>query len=387
MAAQARAVAADTRSGSRPAPRSSRAGRPLSHLSAPAYASILGTARKVEGAIVTDARGASRIDLRNGDGSVLLGWGDPLVEAAVARTPSVCSGRLEAEAAERVGELIPSAEAVGFRSSLEAALVDALVAAKTITGRDGAFFCDDETATSGDVDTLRDALDRHLGVLAALIVRPMDVPRDFLLAARRLTDRAGVVLVFDESRTALRLDLGGAQTLAGVMPDLTLLGSSLANGRQIAAVAGRMQPMTAMTATGDRVSAASLAATCATLDRVVRDDVPDVLRVRGAEIEAEVDAKLRDTGADQLFEIVGDPTWSLISAIAGPDLDGEALEAALTASLYAEGVLSCGAHIPSMATRDEVVADLLRAYDVVLPALVARAGEGQFPRPRSRSAA
>jgi glutamate-1-semialdehyde 2,1-aminomutase len=353
----------------------------------PAYASILKTARKVEGAMVRDAAGVERLDFRNGDGCVLLGWSDPRVEAAVARTPSTCSGRLEAEAAERVGDLIPSAEAVGFRSCLEAALVDALVAAKTVTNRDGAFFCDDETSASGDISALHDALDRHLGEVAALVIRPMDAPREFLLGARALTERTGVVLVFDESRTAFRVDLGGAQTLAGVMPDLTVLGASLANGRPIAAICGRMEPMTALTATGDIVTAAALAATCATLDRIVRDDVPDVLRVRGAEIEAEVEARFRAAGADAYFNVYGDPAWSLVAPRSRSGLDGKALEDALAAALYRKGVLSFGAHVPSLATREAAIAQLLKAYDDVLPELVERADAGEFQRARRRSVA
>jgi glutamate-1-semialdehyde 2,1-aminomutase len=356
-------------------------------LATPAYASIVKTARRVEGAMVRDANGIERMDFRNGDGAVLLGWSDPRVEAAVARTPATCSGKLEAEAAERVGELIPSAEAVGFRSNIEAALVDALVAAKAVTNRDGAFFCDDETSASGDLATLHDALDRHLGEVAALVIRPMDAPRDFLLGARALTERTGVVMIFDESRTAFRVDQGGAQTLAGVKPDMTVLGSSLANGRPIAAIAGRMEPMTALTASGDIVTAAALAATCATLDRVVRDDVPDVLRVRGAEIEAEVGARLRATGADAWFALFGDPTWSLLAALPRAGVDAKALEDALSAALYSEGVLSFGAHVPSLATRETAIGRLLHAYDDVLPGLVARAECGEFQNVRRRSAA
>ncbi len=353
---------------------------------APAYASILKTARAVEGALVRDARGVELTDFRNGDGAVLIGWADPRIEAAVARTPATCSGRLEAEAAERVGELIPSAEAVGFRSSVEAALVDALVAAKTITDRDGAFFCDDETSASGDLDTLKDAIDRHLGEVAALVIRPMDAPREFLLGARRLAERAGVVLVFDETRTAFRVDLGGAQTLAGVIPDMTILGSSLANGRPIAAICGRMEPMKALTASGDRVTAAALAATCETLERVVREDVPDVLRVRGAEIQAEVEARLEAADAQAWFMTYGDPTWSLVAARPRAGLDAKALEDALSGALYGRGVLSFGAHVPSLATREGSMNRLMAAYDAVLPALMRRARSGAFER-RGRSAA
>jgi glutamate-1-semialdehyde 2,1-aminomutase len=380
MAAQVRSLVAKSRQTARTSSKSLT-------VAAPAYASILKTARKVEGALVRDAQGGERVDFRNGDGCVLLGWGDPPVEAAVARTPATCSGKLEAEAAERVGDIIPSAEAVGFRACIESALVDALVAAKTVTGRDGAFFCDDDTSASGDLPALHDALDRHLGEVAALVIRPMDAPREFLLGARALTEHTGVVLIFDESRTAFRVDLGGAQTLAGVMPDVTVLGASLANGRPIAAVCGKLEPMAALTSTGDIVTAAALAATCATLDRVVRDDVPDVLRVRGAEIEAEVEARLDATGASAWLSVYGDPTWSLVTARPRANFDGKSLEDALASALYHEGVLSFGAHVPSLATREGAVTRLLKAYDDVLPAIVERCQAGEFVRARRRSVA
>jgi glutamate-1-semialdehyde aminotransferase len=196
-----------------------------------------------------------------------------------------------------------------------------------------------------------------------------------------------VVLIFDESRTAFRVDLGGAQTLAGVKPDVTVLGSSLANGRPLAAVCGKLEPMSALTSTGDIVTAAALAATCATLDRVVRDDVPDVLRVRGAEIEAEVEARLDATGATEWLSIYGDPTWSLVCARPRSGFDGKAVEDALASALYHEGILSFGAHVPSLATREGAVTRLLKAYDDVLPGIVARCQDGEFVRARRRSVA
>lgn len=351
---------------------------------APTYASTLKTARMAIGCTVTDRSGGERLDLCNAEGSVLLGWANARVENAVAATRP--DNHCQAEAAERIGMLLPSAEAVAFRSHLNHALADALSAAKTLTGRDGAFFCDDETTARGDVEAVTAALERHAGQVAALIIRPMEASREFLAAARRLVSRDGVLLIFDESRTAFRVDKGGAQALHGVTPDITLLGPSLANGRPIAAIAGRVEPMRLLPATGERVPGSALAAACATLDQVVRTDVPEALTLRGSEIEAEVEARFHETGAGQYLGVFGDPTWGLVAAQPRLGFDGEAIEAALAQALYDRGVLSFGAHVPSMAMNDAAVSRLLNAYDAVLPRLADRARGGEFDRPLRRSA-
>lgn len=349
---------------------------------APTYASTLKSARMALGATVTDRSGVERIDLCNAEGAVLLGWADVRVENAVANE----AGNRHAEAAERIGLLLPCAEAVAFRSHLNHALADALSAAKTLTGRDGAFFVDDETVAAGEFEPVREALERHAGRVAALVIRPMEADKTFLCAARRATQRDGVLLVFDESRTAFRVHKGGAQGLHGVTPDLCILGPSLANGRPIAAIAGRVEPMRLLTASGDAVPAQALAAVCATLDRVAREDVPDMLTLRGAEIEAEVEARLHRTGADAWLGVFGDPTWSLVAAMPRIGFDTQALEDALAQALYAQGVLSFGAHVPSMAMSGPIVGRLLAAYDAVLPPLVDRAASGEFERRLRRSA-
>lgn len=351
---------------------------------APTYASVLKSARMAVGATVTDKNGVARLDLCNADGAVLLGWADARVENAVAHTR--VDHQCQAEAAERIGMLLPCAEAVAFRSHLNHALADALSAAKTLTGRDGAFFCDDETTARGDGEAIAGALERHAGQVAALVIRPMEAPREFLVAARRLTRRDGVMLIFDESRTAFRVHKGGSQGLHGVTPDMALLGPSLANGRPIAAIAGRVEPMRLLTASGDRVPGTALAATCATLDRVARDDVPETLSLKGAEIEAEIESRLERTGASAWIGLYGDPAWSLVAAAPRIDSDGDALEAALAKALYDQGVLSFGAHVASMALNESAVARLLAAYDAVLPRLVERAASGEFGRRMRRSA-
>jgi glutamate-1-semialdehyde 2,1-aminomutase len=350
---------------------------------APDYAAILRDACSRAGAVVCDADGRELIDLVNDQGAVLLGWNDREIEARIraARSPEL----LEIEASRRLTALIPCAEAVGLRSSFETALAEALLAAKTLTGRDGAFFCDETVSRAGDSDALSAALDRFADEVAAVVIRPLDAPRAFLSEARRLTRQAGALLIFDERKSAFRVHAGGAQALAGVFPDLTLIGASVANGRSMAVIAGAREAMRAAPGCGARVSAAALTAACVTLERIDCVDAPQALKVIGAEIAAEVERRLMAFGADGWLEVGGEPAWSVVSARRRPGADPDALEAALARALYDQGVLSLGAHVPSLAFGDEI-GRLLAAYDAALPALALGAVSGAFQRRPQRRA-
>src|SRR5438105_262293 len=67
--------------------------------------------------------------------------------------------------------------------------------------------------------------------MAGAIVEPVagnmglvEPTREFLTALRKLTEKHGALLVFDEVMTGFRLALGGAQQVLGMKPDLTVLG-------------------------------------------------------------------------------------------------------------------------------------------------------------------
>ena len=296
---------------------------------APSYASTLKTARMAVGGVVTDRSGAERIDLCNAEGAVLLGWADARVENAVANAGE--GKAVHAEAAERIGMLLPCAEAVAFRSHLNHALADALCAAKTLTGRDGAFFCDDETVSAGRHRTAGRALERHAGQVAALVIRPMEANRAFLAAARRASQRDGVLLVFDESRTAFRVHTRRAPRACTASPPTWPSSAP----RWPTAVPSPPSPAVSnrcrlLPPRAPRRRAAALAAACATLDRVARER-----RARPAHPARRRDRRPRSstrfirTGAAASLGVYGDPTWSLIAASRDPGFDGEALDQAL----------------------------------------------------------
>jgi glutamate-1-semialdehyde 2,1-aminomutase len=220
-----------------------------------------------------------------GHGALLLGHGHPEVvaavrdQAAVSFHPGACH-ELESEWAEAVIAAIPSAERARFTSSGTEASLLALRLARAVTGRgkivklaghfhgwhdqaalgsdppfdepdtDGlpAQICSSVAVIPADADALAEALGSR--DVAAFILEPsgaawgtVPLPGGFLRAARRLADQSGTVLIFDEVVSGFRWAPGGVQAVAGVLPDLTVLGKVLAGGMPGGAVCGRAEIM------------------------------------------------------------------------------------------------------------------------------------------------
>ena len=66
---------------------------------------------------------------------------------------------------------------------------------------------------------------------------------EYLTGLRELCDRYGALLVLDEVRSGFRMSWGGYQSLAGVQPDLSVFGKSIANGYPLGVVGGRASVM------------------------------------------------------------------------------------------------------------------------------------------------
>src|SRR5205085_7064375 len=69
-------------------------------------------------------------------------------------------------------------------------------------------------------------------------------PRDgFLSEVRTLCDRYGALMILDEMITGFRWNIGGAQRVHDVVPDLSTFGKAIANGFALAALAGKREIM------------------------------------------------------------------------------------------------------------------------------------------------
>jgi glutamate-1-semialdehyde 2,1-aminomutase len=91
----------------------------------------------------------------------------------------------------------------------------------------------------GDLEALERVLRRNRmhGGTACVMLEPLGpesgtrpVPQDFNAGVRKLCDKYGALMVFDEVVTGFRVGITGAQGYFGVEPDLTVFGKVLAGG-------------------------------------------------------------------------------------------------------------------------------------------------------------
>ncbi len=245
----------------------------------------------------TDLDGNVRIDFLNNFTSLMHGHAyPPIVEAVVRQVAKgsayAAPSELEVQLGRLIQQRLPSMERLRFTSSGSEAVMFSLRVARAFTGRrkiakfEGGFHGAHELAQVSVAPPLERAgaaaspasipdsagiptdwandvvimpfndavaveriLDQHAGTVAALIVEPIIgaggaiPPRPgFLTALRDLTQKRGILLIFDEI-ISLRVALGGAQELYGVRPDLTTLGKIISGGFPMAAFGGRADVM------------------------------------------------------------------------------------------------------------------------------------------------
>jgi glutamate-1-semialdehyde 2,1-aminomutase len=101
-----------------------------------------------------------------------------------------------------------------------------------------------------DAQQLEEAFKVHGDDIAGVIVEPvagnMNLVRgapEFLRAMRELCTKHGAILIFDEVMSGFRVALGGAQSLYGIEPDMTVLGKVIGGGMPVAAFGGRRDVM------------------------------------------------------------------------------------------------------------------------------------------------
>jgi glutamate-1-semialdehyde 2,1-aminomutase len=101
-----------------------------------------------------------------------------------------------------------------------------------------------------DFKSVEEAMEKHGANIACVIVEPVAgnmglvLPCDgFLEALRRLTEKYNSLLIFDEVMTGFRVAYGGAQSVYGVMPDLTCLGKIIGGGLPVGAYGGKREIM------------------------------------------------------------------------------------------------------------------------------------------------
>ncbi|HWK58500.1 MAG TPA: aspartate aminotransferase family protein [Parapedobacter sp.] len=248
---------------------------------------------------IYDVDGNEYLDFTLSQGPLIVGHSHPHVVAAIAdysATGQLYAGQhiKEVELAEKLHELIPSAELMRFCLDGSEAVQTALRVARAKTGKqkflrfeghyhgwldnvawgistpsaDALGSREEPTvyAWSGglaarsrdeflampwnDLELVRAAVAEHHSDLAAIITEPVMCnngcipPADgFLQGLRAICDEYGIALIFDEVITGFRLGLSGAQGYYGVFPDLAIFAKAIASGYPISAIVGKREWM------------------------------------------------------------------------------------------------------------------------------------------------
>jgi glutamate-1-semialdehyde 2,1-aminomutase len=121
------------------------------------------------------------------------------------------------------------------------------------------------TVPFNDLNAMKTAIRKHGKELACAIVEPTAgnmglVPPapGFLDGLRELTEKNGIVLIFDEVISGFRLHFGGFQDIAGIHPDMTCLGKIIGGGLPVGAFGGSRKIMETLAPVGPVYQAGTL---------------------------------------------------------------------------------------------------------------------------------
>ncbi|MCP4296632.1 MAG: glutamate-1-semialdehyde 2,1-aminomutase [Proteobacteria bacterium] len=261
---------------------------------------------RAEGCRITDVDGNEYIDYVGSWGPMILGHTHPAVLGSIQQT--LVKGfsfgapiEAEIELAELIKKLMPNIELVRMVNSGTEATMSAIRVARGHTGRDkivkftgcyhghadhllvkagsgaltlgepdspgvpAAFAAETLLAQYNNLESVERLVEENSGEIAAIIIEPVagnmgviSPKGTFLKDLRKLCDREGILLIFDEVMTGFRVAKGGAQELFHIVPDLTTLGKIIGGGMPVGAYGGRQDIMEKVSPSGGIYQAGTL---------------------------------------------------------------------------------------------------------------------------------
>jgi glutamate-1-semialdehyde 2,1-aminomutase len=329
------------------------------------------------GSKIYDIDGNQYIDYVASWGPLVLGHANPRVIEAIKGT--MVNGTSfgapttqETELAEIIVDAVPSIEKVRMVSSGTEATMSAIRLARGFTGRDkvikieGCYHghVDSLLAEAGsgvatfglpecegiptdftrhtlvvpfnDAGAVRQAIEAHPDQIACLILEPimgnMGIipPQDgYLSELREITSEHGIVLIFDEVITGFRVAYGGAQSLYGVIPDMTCLGKIIGGGMPVGAYGGKEEIMRHIAPEGGVYQAGTLsgnplamAAGIAALKALAEPGVYEQLESRASHLAGGLQDATERHGIDAFHSRVGSMLMLFFSNAEVTNADG-----------------------------------------------------------------
>jgi glutamate-1-semialdehyde 2,1-aminomutase len=371
---------------------------------------------RAEGSRIWDVDGNEYIDMMCSWGPIVLGYRHPEVEEAVARQHAMVdcgpgAAPVMVDLAERMVSLIDDGAWALFAkngadvTTLSVTLARAHTSRRTVLVANGAYhgalpWCnpDAQGTTPGDranldyfdfndLEGIAAVAAKHADDLAAVIISPYRQPPgkdqeaptgEFAVGLRELCDRHGALLIHDEVRTGMRLELGTAWRQFGVAPDMSAWGKAIANGYALAALVGKEAIRGAaakLFATGSFWwTGDAMAAGLATLEVMEREDSLGRMRDWGTKFQAGLKAAAEERGIE--IVVTGPPTMPFARFAA--DDDDRALNDIFTAACGKHGLYLHPRHnwFVSAAMDDRDLDQALSAVQSGIDAVAAKTDNG-----------
>jgi len=354
-----------------------------------------------------------------GVGSNTLGYSHPEVDAAVIQcvkdgNMSTFNAPEEVYLAERLIQMHPWADMARFSRSGGEANAIAIRIARAASGRDGVAICgyhgwhdwylsanlaSDKSldghllpglAPNGVPRNLaglvhpfpynniaaleKIILEKEIGVIKMEVIRNSQPDPGFLENVRRLANKEGIVLVFDECTSGFRETFGGLHKKYGVEPDIAVFGKTLGNGYAVNAVIGRRAVMEAAQTTfisstfwTERIGSVAALKVLEVMERESSWD-------RITQIGQDVRAIWTELGAEHGLQIHLSGIPALSSFAFGTTSD-QVYKTLITQEMLKAGWLASTICYTSLAHTPDVLADFAQDLSNVF-ALIARCEDG-----------
>jgi glutamate-1-semialdehyde 2,1-aminomutase len=191
----------------------------------------------------------------------------------------------------------------------------------------------------------------------------------FLESVQQLTQKAGALLIFDETITGFRLARGGAQELFGITPDLSTFGKGIANGFPLSAVVGRRDVMLEMeeiffsgTFGGELLS---LAAAKSVLERHLKGGICQKLALSGEALATRLDSIINQHGLTDILTLSGHPSWKFLNWKSSDRYSVDELKTYFMQKAFENGLLVLSTHNVTTAFDSRVIERTSRIYSKV----------------------
>lgn len=358
---------------------------------------------KAKGARVWDLDGNRYVDLVSALASVTIGYNDAGMNRAIKNQLKKgisysLPGKLEAIVAEKLVEMIPSAEKVRFGKNGTDATSAAVRLARAYSGKDIVLVCGYHgwqdwyigatTRSKGvpasvqkltrifpynDIPALKRLISEFSGEIAAIVMEPMNssFPKDnYLEEVRKITKQENIILVFDETITGFRFSNGGAQELFGVKPDLSTFGKGMGNGMPISAIVGDEAIMREMeeiffsgTFGGELVS---LASANYVIDRYLGEEIPQMLAKKGHSLATIIEQIVEDNNLTEYLKFTGHDSWKILNWYGDENYSVDEIKTLFMQEMFNSGVLILGSHNISLSLNQNDEKVITHAYSKTL---------------------